>query len=283
MIRNLEGRVAVVTGGASGIGLALVERFVAEGMSVVLADIEAPRLDAEVARLSEAGANVRGVVTDVSDADSVLRLADMAVAEFGAVHLLCNNAGVESGAEFLDVPLETWRWVLGVNFFGVLNGMRSFLPILEAQDEAHIVNTASLSALAAGALTFGPYVASKFAILGVSENLHAELAARESCVGISVLAPGPVKTQMTQSERNRPQSVPSTAGNELRRELMSQLSATVDAVGLEPSDVAEMVVNAVRDDRFFILPHPEKAVDAVRKRLRWMETNESPGVRRAGD
>jgi NAD(P)-dependent dehydrogenase (short-subunit alcohol dehydrogenase family) len=283
MITDLAGRVAVVTGGASGIGLALTERFVAEGMSVLVGDIERPRLEAEVARLKERGADVRGLLTDVSDAESVQRLADTAVAEFGAVHLLCNNAGVESGAAFLDIPLETWRWVMGVNFYGVLHGLRSFLPILEKQDAAHIVNTASLSALAAGAPTFGPYVSSKFAILGLSENLHAELAARESAVGISVLAPGPVKTQMTQSERNKPREVPSTADDAQRQELMARLSSMVDAVGLEPADIADMVVDAVHDDRFFVLPHPDKAFDAVRKRLRWMETNEPPGVRHAGD
>ena len=283
MIADLRGRVAVVTGGASGIGLALAERFIANGMSVMIADIEADRLDAEVARLREGGADVRGTVTDVSDPVSVQALADSTVASFGAVHLLCNNAGVESGANFLEVPLETWRWVLGVNFFGVLNGMRSFLPILEAQDCAHIVNTASLSALAAGAPTFGPYVSSKFAILGVSENLHAELAARQSRVGISVLLPGPVKTQMTRSERNKPAEVPSTASNTQRQELMAKLAATVDEVGLEPADVAEMVVAAVHEDRFFILPHPDQAFQALQKRLRWMETNESPGVRYAGD
>lgn len=283
MINELTGRVAVVTGGASGIGLALAESFIAQGMSVVLADIERARLESEVTRLSDDGADVRGLVTDVSDAASVQRLADFAVAEFGAVHLLCNNAGVESGAAFLDIPLETWRWVMDVNFFGVLHGMRSFLPILEDQEQAHIVNTASLSALAAGAPTFGPYVSSKFAILGVSENLHAELAARQSSVGVSVLAPGPVKTQMSLSERNKPSDVPSSAGNAQRAELMAKLNAMVDEVGLEPSAVADMVVDAVRTDRFFILPHPDKAFEAVRKRLRWMETNESPGVRHAGD
>ena len=280
-MRKFTGSVAVVTGGASGIGYAMAERFAAEGMKVVLADIETAALDAAVDRLSLTGAEVLGVPTDVSDAQSVARLAETTMSAFGQVNLLCNNAGVESGGTFRSVPARTWEWVMDVNFFGVLHGCQAFLPYLELQPEAHIVNTASLASFATGTPTMTPYCASKFAVLGLSEGLEIELRSAGSTVGVSVLAPGPVKTRMPDAERNRPTDVP-LAAEETRLLMMRRLAEKTASSGLEPSDVAGLVFEGVRENKFFILPHPEAALAAVRRRLDWMEFNKPPALRVAG-
>ncbi|WP_032388704.1 SDR family NAD(P)-dependent oxidoreductase [Rhodococcoides fascians] len=280
-MNSLEGRVAVVTGAASGIGFALAERFVADGMKVVLADVETAALDRSVAGLRANGADVIGVRTDVRDLDAVTALAEETISAFGAVHLVCNNAGVETGGSFLEIPARAWEWVMDVNFYGVLNGCRVFLPLLEAQDEGHIVNTASVAAFATGTATMTPYCVSKSAILGLTECLAIELDSAGSHVGVSILAPGPVKTKMPESERNLPQGV--TAALETHRvALMEQLKAKAAADGLEPAAVADMVVDAVRNRQFHILPHPDMALAGVRRRLQWMETGVLPAARRAG-
>lgn len=273
--------VAVVTGGASGIGFAMAKRFAAEGMAVVLADIEETSLEAAVQELTSAGATAIGHVTDVSKQESVQDLAEATIAAFGKVTLLCNNAGVESGGSFQKIPQGTWQWVMDVNFTGVLNGCRAFLPYLEQQPEAHIVNTGSLASFATGTPTMTPYCASKFAVLGMSECLEIELRSSGSPVGVSILAPGPVKTRMPDSERNRPGSV-QPAAEESRIAMMRALAEKTAASGLEPDQVAEMVIEAVRERRFFILPHPEAALAAMQRRLRWMEFNEAPVRRVAG-
>src|SRR4051794_21276914 len=174
-MQELNGRVAVVTGGASGIGFALASAFAAEGMKVVLGDIEAPALDDAVAKLESSGAEAIGVRTDVSDDASVAALAAAAVDRFGAIHIACNNAGVGGGGLSWEAPLSTWEWVLGVNMWGVIHGIRAFVPILMEQDEAHIVNTASIAGLAAGPF-MGPYNASKHAVVALSETLYHEMA-----------------------------------------------------------------------------------------------------------
>ena len=188
-MNELSGRVAVVTGAASGIGLGLTRRFVAAGMSVVLADVEAPALDRAVEELTDVGGDVIGVRCDVSDPAQVDALAERALEAFGAVHVVCNNAGVDSGAPFSEIPPETWQWVMGVNFWGTLHGCRAFLPLLRRHGDGHIVNTASAAALSGFIPTATPYVASKFAILGLSENLFHELAMTDPGIGVSVLCP----------------------------------------------------------------------------------------------
>jgi NAD(P)-dependent dehydrogenase (short-subunit alcohol dehydrogenase family) len=281
-MQQLNGRVAVVTGGASGIGLALSRRFAGEGMKVVIADVEAGPLAAVVSELAGRGADVIGVRTDVSDRAAVEALAAAALDSFGAVHLLCNNAGVETGGAFDQITPEAWRWVIDVNLFGVIHGCQVFLPLLRAQDEAYIVNTASLAAFATGTPTMTPYCVSKFGVLALSESLAIELRAAGDPIGVSVLAPGPVRTRMPDSERNRPAGVPSTADDPGRQALMRTLAERTEAVGLEPAQVAGMVVDAVRERRFFILTHPEMAFAAIRRRLDWMESGSEPGVRTAG-
>jgi NAD(P)-dependent dehydrogenase (short-subunit alcohol dehydrogenase family) len=183
------GRVAVVTGAASGIGFGLSERFAAEGMQVVMADVEAPALAEAAARLRQQGAEIHAVVTDVSKADQVERLRDQAVEAFGAVHLLCNNAGVGGSTGSLwDISPAEWEWVLGVNLWGVINGVRAFMPVLLDQDVAHVVNTSSIFGVFAGAL--GPYSVSKHAVVAYSESLYFQLRDAGARVGVSVLCPG---------------------------------------------------------------------------------------------
>ncbi|OZE91316.1 oxidoreductase [Rhodococcus sp. 14-2686-1-2] len=279
---ELEGKVAVVTGGASGIGFAMADRFGRNGMKVVIADIEERRLQASTADLRASGFDAIGVVTDVADPESVRALAKHAIGHYGAVHILCNNAGVDSGAMFSDIPLRTWQWVMDVNFYGVLHGCREFLPLLRQERESHIVNTCSVSAVATGAPTMSPYIASKFAVLGMSENLEIELRTAGESVGVSVLCPGPVKTLMAASERNRPDGVESMSADPVRRSAVERLSDTTAASGLEPQQVAGMVVDGIRERRFFILPHPEMALRGVQRRLDWMQGGTPPGKREAG-
>ena len=209
-MQDFAGKVAVVTGGASGIGLGLARRFGAEGMRVVIGDIEEGPLAAAVAELSDAGVEVEGVVTDVSDAAQVQALADAAVARFGGVHVVCLNAGVGSGGLSWETTTDTWEWVLGVNLWGVINGIRSFVPLLMQQDAGHIVNTASVAGLVAGPF-MGPYNASKHAVVALSETLLHELAMSAGHVHVSVLCPGWVNTRIGESGRNRPGAAESGA------------------------------------------------------------------------
>ena len=275
-MEQFEGRVAVVTGAASGMGLAFAERFVQEGMKVVLADVEAGALDRAVAQLTEAGGEVIGVQTDVQRLDEIERLAARTIDAFGAVHVVCNNAGVESGATFADIPAETWDWVLGVDLLGTIYGIKTFLPLLrEHAPDGHIVNTSSIAGLDSYFLTASPYVAAKHAIVGLSETLFHELQAGSEDIGVSVLCPGMIATQMPWSERNRPDHVPSSLEHPSRAQLI-EITTQGAANGMPPAEVADMVVDAIRTKRFYILTHPEAAESAARNRLRWITENVAP-------
>lgn len=209
-MKHFAGKVAVVTGAASGIGRALAERFAREGMSVVLADVEAPALDQAVRDVRAAGGEATGVVTDVSRWESVRALADRAFGAYGKVHVLCNNAGVEG---YLDGALweatdKDWQWTMGVNFWGVVHGIRAFLPVMLAQDEeGHVVNTGSTMGVVRGANMYG---IAKHAVVSLTETLYGELRQREAKVGASVLCPGMVHTRLFQGSRNRPPSSATT-------------------------------------------------------------------------
>jgi NAD(P)-dependent dehydrogenase (short-subunit alcohol dehydrogenase family) len=252
-MQELNGRVAVVTGGASGIGFGLASAFAAEGMKVVIGDIEEPALGDAVARLEASGAEVLGVRTDVSEDASVAALAAAAVDRFGAIHVACNNAGVGGGGLSWEAPLSTWEWVLGVNLWGVIHGIRAFVPILVQQDEAHLVNTASIAGLAAGPF-MGPYNASKHAVVALSETLHHEMALTAPQVKVSVLCPGWVRTRIADSARNRPAG---DAAADAADVPARQLLQSVIENGMPPEELAATVLDAIRAERFWILPHDD--------------------------
>ena len=256
-MEDLQGKVAVITGGASGIGKAVAERAAAEGMKVVIADIEeGPLKDAED-ELSSQGAEAMGVLSDVSDAASVRELRDRALDRFGAVHLVHNNAGVGLGGPIWEVTEEDWRWILGVNLLGVVHGIATFVPLLIEQGEGHVVNTASIAGLATAAF-LGPYNATKQAVVAISETLFKDLQAvgAPAGVGVSVLCPGFVQTRIAESDRNRPGLGSSTTRSRPPRSYAAR-SRTWSTAGIPPADVADRVIDAVRTNTFYILTHPE--------------------------
>jgi NAD(P)-dependent dehydrogenase (short-subunit alcohol dehydrogenase family) len=258
-VRDFSGRVAVVTGAASGMGRAFAERFAREGMRVVLADVERDALERATGELRAAGHDVLGVAVDVTRREDVERLARTALDAFGRVHLVANNAGVEG---YLDGPIWEatdldWGWTAGVNFRGVLNGVRTFLPIMLAQgEEGHMVNTASMTAVVRATNMYG---ITKHAVLALTEVVHAQLLERGARVGISALCPGIIATRLFQGSRNRPAGLrnerpPSGAaeGEELRRRMHERLAA-----GMPPSEVAAILVEGIREGRLYILTDHE--------------------------
>ncbi|MBL7489417.1 SDR family NAD(P)-dependent oxidoreductase [Frankia sp. AgB1.9] len=253
---TLEGKVAVVTGGASGIGAALGRAFVAAGCAVVLADVDRGALNAAAAA---AGGQVLPVVTDVSDPDAVDRLADQAFRHFGAVHVVCNNAGVSTFNPVSNQALEDWHWVLGVNLWGVVHGVRTFLPrLLDLGQPAHIVNTSSIAGLMSGLAGLGPYAVSKVGVLALSETLRQELAMAGAPIGVSVLCPGSTATGILDSERNRPDQL----GREDRTVEGEGLREIVRAVSTGPAartadQVAAAVLEAIHQDRFWVITSGE--------------------------
>jgi NAD(P)-dependent dehydrogenase (short-subunit alcohol dehydrogenase family) len=255
-VDDLQGKVAVITGGASGIGAALGRAFAEQGCSVVLADVEARALDERARAIP---GDVLSVVTDVSDPAAVDRLADAAFDRFGAVHVLCNNAGVSTFNAVVDQTLDDWRWVLGVNLWGVIHGVRSFLPRFLAQGEqAHIVNTSSLAGLQSGLPFLGAYAVSKVGVVALSETLQVEMTIAGAPVGVSVLCPGSTVTEILESERNRPASFGhedrTAEGEGMRQAVLSGFSGPTART---PDEVAGEVVDAVRRNRFWVITSAE--------------------------
>lgn len=249
---DLRNKVAVITGGASGIGYAMAERFARDGMKLVLADIEDGALQQAAATLREGGAEVIGVRTDVARYADLEALAACAVAAFGKVHLLCNNAGVSITGPAWEFSLDDWRWVMEVNVHGVIHGVKAFLPGMLAHGEpAHIVNTGSLASFNAIG-DHAPYCTSKFAVLGFSQSLYAEMKARKTNVGVSILAPGMVDTGINRSWRNRPEGDKPWSDREFADERFMAHSDAFQGAGIPATEVAERVCEAVRDDRFYI-------------------------------
>ena len=256
-MEELSGKVAVVTGAASGIGLAMVEAFVAEGMKVVMADIEADALAKAAAELPE-GTEALTVVCDVSVAAEVDALRDAAVERFGSAHVICNNAGVSAGGPLWLASDDEWDWVLGVNLRGVISGVRAFTPLFIEQGEGHIVNTASMAGLVSAPL-MGVYNVSKHGVVTLSETLAAELEmVGAEGVGVSVLCPGWVRTRIHEAARNRPEGGEPTSV-ETMDESLREFIAGVIAAGLDPADVAAMVVHAIKTRSFYVLTHPDWA------------------------
>jgi NAD(P)-dependent dehydrogenase (short-subunit alcohol dehydrogenase family) len=257
IVRELAGKTAFVTGGASGIGLALGCAFSQAGMKVMLADIEENALTAAVESLRSSARDVRGVVCDVADPDSVERAAEASYEAFGNVHLVCNNAGVAAAGGIDNISIDNWRWVLDVNLMGVLHGIRSFLPHIRAHGEGgHIVNTASMAGMNGG-LGFSPYVASKFAVVGMSEGLATQL--KPLGIGVTVLCPGYVRTRIGESGRNRPERYGTTQSPDPASPAGLLLAHIAERLrsGLAPSEVAARVLAAIRGDELYVFNHPE--------------------------
>ncbi len=251
---TIDQRTAVITGAASGMGLAFARRFAREGANVVLADVEAGALDLAVDQLRSAGAEVLGVRTDVSRADEVEALAATAIEHYGRVNVVCNNAGVAAGGPIWELTLSDWEWTLGVNLWGVIHGIRSFVPHLIEHGDAHVVNTASI----AGHLSYpymGAYNASKHAVVTISETLHHELQMAGSSVGVSVLCPGLVNTGILDSDRNRPERLQRPLDEPDPTEEMEAMRAAIHEVyeqALDPAVVAYQVLDAILENRFYV-------------------------------
>jgi NAD(P)-dependent dehydrogenase (short-subunit alcohol dehydrogenase family) len=256
-MKNLQGKVAVITGGAEGIGKGIAVRAAAEGMKLVLADINATKLEATVAEFKAQGIEVIGVPTDVAREEQINALAEQAFAKFGKVHLLVNNAGVAVAKPAWETTQKDWDWVMGVNFYGVTHALRAFVPtMLKHGEEGHIVNTASMAGLTTQP-SLASYNASKHAVVTVSEGLHHDLALRKSLIKVSVLCPGWVKTGIGHSERNRDgdKTAPATIDPVAAKVGMAVLHAVEN--GIPVSQVAGDVFDAIAAERFYILTHPE--------------------------
>ncbi len=264
-MQDLEGKVAVVTGGASGIGFGLAERFARVGMKVVLADVERGALESAAAKLRERGAEALGVETDVSDPEALERLARTTIERFGKANVLCNNAGVQRSAPTWMLSANEWKWLIDVNLLGVVNGLRAFIPRMLAQGDAcHVVNTASFGGLIA-APYMSAYCATKFAVVAISESLSAELAG--TSIGVSVLCPAFVQTRLGDADRNMPPALEDglTADEVEQRRNIGRAAAALVEAGISTDTVCDCVVDAIRHQRFYVITHPEQ-IGAVKKR-----------------
>jgi NAD(P)-dependent dehydrogenase (short-subunit alcohol dehydrogenase family) len=285
-MKDLAGRVAVITGGAGGIGQALGERLAQEDMRVVLADVFPEPLDAAVDALRAAGHDVTGVVTDVSDYQSVEHLRDAAYDAYGAVHVLCNNAGVGAGAEgqIWDHTLNDWGWGLAVNLWGVIHGIKAFVPqMLEAGDEGHIVNTSSGNGGIAPLSATAIYATTKAGVTTVTEVLYGQLRAVGSRIGVSVLYPGPkvLRTGLLESSSKRPDHWANDKPRTTPYTTIESFEARMRAAGIEPDytpveAIAEEAVAGIRENRFWILPKSERTDDTIRTRAASMLDRANP-------
>jgi len=275
-METFEQRVAVVTGAASGIGLAMATRFAAEGMKVVLADVEDGALEHATAVLADGGADVIGVRTDVSSAESVEALAERTIETYGAVHVLCNNAGVAGDLDFLsnrqarvwEQPIENWEWTLGVNLWGVVYGLRAFVPLMiEHGEPGHIVNTASQAGLMSGAggVIYG---VTKHSVVRITEALYQQLLLDGSPLSASVLCPGIIRTRIFSSGRNRPEDgqIGGAGEGAASEEAAREADRTWQSDGLEPEEVADDVMRAIREQQLYILTR-DVPLDPIRTRM----------------
>lgn len=251
-MQDFRDKVAVITGGASGIGLAYAERFGAAGAKIVLADIEKAKLDEAVAQLSAKGISTIGVITDVTKYESVQALAATARERFGKIHLVFNNAGVSITGPTWEQSLDDWRWVHDVNVFGIIHGIKAFVPILLEQNEpAHVINTASLASFN-GTGDHGPYCSSKAAALSISQALFSELRGRLAAIGVTVVCPGMVATAINRSWRTRPKDHTPWSDREFANETFMDQSDKFQAAGIPATEVADLVFDAVRDGQFYV-------------------------------
>ncbi len=280
-MEEFKDRTAVITGAASGIGYALAERFGSEGMNVVMADVEEAALETAHNKLSDLGVNAIAVKTDVSQAKQLEGLADKAYEAFGAVHILCNNAGVSGGSvkPLWEQPTNDWNWVMGVNLWGVIHGIQAFMPrMVEQATEGHVVNTASTMGLMQGS---GIYGVAKHAVVALSEALYQELAGLDANIGVSVLCPGAVDTNVMDSERNRPDDLPGDAPPE---HIPEEIQQRIDFVrgmlkaGYPPSDMADAVFNGIKERKLYIVPAQPMIKEAIRTRLDNIANERNPST-----
>lgn len=262
---DVAGKTAVVTGAASGMGLGMARSFAAAGMSVVLADIEQERLDAAVETLVGDGHRAIGVRTDVSDEAQIQALAQAALDAFGSVHVVSNNAGIGIGGAVEEMSLDDWRWTIDVDLWSVIYGVRTFLPILKKQGEGHITATSSMAGLLGGPV-LGAYHVAKHGVVALMDTVRIELKIAKSPVRASVLCPGPVDTEITRSERNRPADFSPHETSELEERFWTSLTSEL-AKGMNPDEVGDLVLEAVQNERFWILTHPNEFLPLVERRL----------------
>jgi NAD(P)-dependent dehydrogenase (short-subunit alcohol dehydrogenase family) len=264
-LNELGGKVAAVTGAASGLGRAMALAFASEGMHLALADVDETGLTRTGQEASARGVKSFPMRVDVSKAPEVEAFAQKCLQELGAIHLVCNNAGVAVSGPVWETSEAEWQWILGVNLLGVVHGVRAFAPRLIAQDEGHIVNTASVAGLISPP-GMGAYCVSKHAVVTLSEALHHDLRERGSRVGVSVLCPAYVPTGIADSERNRPPGLAVSSKSTERLAKEAALRKAVAAGKLSPDDVARAVIAAVKENRFYVLTHPG-IKGAVRARM----------------
>ena len=274
-----QGKVAVVTGAASGIGLGMTEALASRGMKVVMADVEEAALMKEAERLTRANFEVDPQLADVSSYASVERLAAAATARFGKVHVLCNNAGVSGGGgkPIWAQSQADWDWVMGVNFWGVLNGVRAFVPGMIAHgEEGHVVNTSSILGLVTGAGS--AYSVSKHAVTRLTEGLYFDLKAANAKIGATVLCPGVIATNIITSARNRPETLKDESeGDAARSQIIAAMDARFKAEGMAPREVGEKVAEAIASDQFYILTHADN-MEGVKRRFEDIHNLRSPSV-----
>ncbi len=275
-MKDFAEKTAVITGGASGIGRAMAERFLSLGMNVVIGDIEQAMLDEAVQALQARG-NCTGLRTDVSQQGDVDALAKFALDSFGAIHIACNNAGVFAGGVLWEESLADYRWQMDVNVWGVVHGVRTFVPLMKEQgDECHIVNTASMAAVTAMPYS-GIYHMTKHAVLAMSESLYHELSFHAPNVKVSVLCPEAISTGIAQSERNRPQQY--SGADDVQqtdeRAMVMQALADSTAAGIGPEVMAQRVHEAIVEEKFYILSE-EAWRDAANTRLDDIRAGRNP-------
>lgn len=261
---DFDGKVAVITGAASGIGLALAHHAAGLGMKLALADIEAAALNDAAAGLRDGGAELLIQAVDVRDAAAMAAFANAVFDRYGTVHLLCNNAGVGGGGPLWEATVEDWEWVLGVNLWGVIHGLRLFVPAIVANNEGHVVNTASVAGLMSAPNT-GTYTVSKHAVVAMSEVLTGDIRnAGADQVGVSVLCPSFVATRIYASDRNRPENTVTSA----EQQAIEEMAAGFFASAMPADDAARLVFDAITARRFYVLTHPAGTREKVERRMR---------------
>ena len=262
---DVDGKTAVITGAAGGMGLSMARSFANAGMNVVLADIDVGRLEAAVAGLRADGHAAMGVPTDVSKEDQIQALAQAALDEFGAVHVMSNNAGIGIAGTVDDMTIGDWKWTIDVDLWSVVYGVRTFLPLMKEQGEGHITATSSMAGLTCGPV-LGAYHVAKHGVVALMDTVRIELKIAKSDVRASVLCPGPIDTDIAYSDRLRPDDVETRDNNKLEEKFFQSLRDEL-AGGMDPDEVGEMVLEAVQNERFWILTHPNEFMPFIEKRI----------------